>query len=245
LSIAAAWEALAASKRGEATRALEVVVAATQMEPPTSGSAWFMLGDVSCFLQDADTAISAYETRRVRAAEDGDLAAGVDALGRQVVTNICNDRFEEAAAKADELEMWIAKLDAPTSVAYAECALGSALLASDQERATAILERAAARSRSVGNTFVEALAVMTLGWASALQGDLDGARTKLAKAMKMFRRLGDAGHEWTAIRYMAVVLALVGQVEAATRLIAAADAAGQFATCWRRRAYLPRHVRSD
>lgn len=104
--------------------------------------------------------------------------------------------------------------------------MGSAYAGSDLEESRRNLTRAVDLARSIGNQYVEGMALSELGSVLAREGELDAAKEILIDAMEVFEQLGDHPHEWTTIRYLAVVHARTGSPEVATRLLAAADAAG-------------------
>lgn len=226
-SIASAWAATAALKRGDPDRALQIAQSATTSDPDALSAAWFIAGDVACYIGDMEQSMFYYEKtlRRARATED-DVAV-VDALSRLMLSMVRNEgMFEEAMARAEELSKLLGRIDAPSSHSHADFALGSALAGLDLDEARERLSEALDLSRSVENRYVEGMALSEMGSVLALDGQLDAARDTLLKAIEVFHQLGQHPHEWTTLRYLAAVLARSGSPEVAGKLLAAADASG-------------------
>jgi predicted ATPase/DNA-binding SARP family transcriptional activator len=225
-AIAGAWAAQAALKRGEVGEALRIAEAATVEESPTSLFAWFIAGDLACYIGDVRAIAYFEETLRLARTVNDDVAA-VDALMRLMLVNVRNQgHYEEAMSLARELSDALGTVHAPSLRSYAEFALGSALMSSDLAKAKVELQRSVEVARSVGNRFVEGMSLSELGNVLSLEGDFEEAAEILGEAVDVFKQLDNHPHTWTTLRYLAVVHAKTGSPQTAVRLEAAADESG-------------------
>lgn len=113
-SIAGAWAAAAALKKGDVTEALRVAQTATSQEVPTSALAWFMAGDVACYVGDFERSVAFYEETLRRARDTNDDVAVVDALSRLMLSMVRNrSLFDQAMARTDELVDLLGHIEAP------------------------------------------------------------------------------------------------------------------------------------
>lgn len=93
------------------------------------------------------------------------------------------------------------------------------------EQAIPWYESAIAQAASVGCTFVEGVARVSLASAQAKTGDLVAAARGLSHLIELWRRTGQATQLWTTVRNAADVLASAGHQRTAVLLLLAADQA--------------------
>ncbi|MGB7859709.1 MAG: hypothetical protein WBM90_04370, partial [Acidimicrobiia bacterium] len=174
--LACAWAALAAMKRADLRSAQELAKTGIEVEETTTSRfAWFMAGDIACYLGQLDRALDAYDRQLVRASAANDDIGVIDATGGQVLALAYQGFYDRALAIAQGMKQAASRIEAPTYLAYADYAYGEALLDTDLPEATRYLENAISRSRSVNNRFIEGMALTTLGSALGLQGDYERA----------------------------------------------------------------------
>lgn len=227
LSVASAWAALAAMKRGEVAEAGRLAMKGTVVDGAAARFAWFMTGEVACYQDRLDDALDAYRKQLARASRFEDRIGVVDAMAGETLALAFQGVFDRAVDIAVDLEAIAAEIGAPTYRAHAAYALGEAVLDSDPLRSAELLERAVGLAASVNNQYIQAMARTTLGSVLARLGRFEEAKSNLHTAMEMWERMGLHAFRWTTVQYLAALLAEMGDSEPATQLLAAASRVGR------------------
>lgn len=226
-SVASAWAALAALKAGDATKAGQLALAGTEVESVAGRFAWFMTGEVACYQDRLDDALDAYRKQLVRASNLAHRIGVVDAMAGETLALAFQGEFARAVDIAHELEEMAADIGAPTYRAYADYALGEAVIDSDPDRSAELLERAVGLAASVNNQFIQAMAPTTLGSVLTRLGKFEEAKTNLHDAMERWENMGLGAYRWTTVQHLAGLLAEQGDPETAIKLLSAAENAGR------------------
>lgn len=226
-SVATAWAALAAMKRGDVTAARDLAEEGTSVEGVASRFAWFMTGEVACYQDRLEDALDAYRKQLVRASSLDDRIGVVDAMAGETLALSFQGVFDRALDIAGDLEDLAAYIGAPTYRAYAAYALGEATTEDDSERSVALLERAVDLAESVNNQYIQAIARTTLGSVLARLGRVDEAKTQLHAAMELWETMGLNAYRWTTVQYLSALVGQEGDIETAAKLMAAAERAGR------------------
>jgi predicted ATPase/DNA-binding SARP family transcriptional activator len=108
-----------------------------------------------------------------------------------------------------------------TARAWALYASGEALLDSDSDEATELLEQAIEAARRVGRRFIEGVALVSLASLCARRGDTARALALFRDTVAHWRRLGDYTHQLTTLRNLVDLLARGGADQAAAALYGA------------------------
>lgn len=226
-SVASAWAALAAMKTGSVDQARQMALAGTDVDSVASRFAWFMTGEVACYQDRLADALSAYRKQLVRASSLNDRIGVVDAMAGETLALAFQGMFDRATDVAADLEEIVADIGAPTYQAYANYTLGEAVIESDPERSAEVLERAVGLASSVNNQYIQAMARTTLGSVLGRLGRFEEARSNLWWALEMWETMGLTRYRWTAVQYLAALLAEQGDTEPAVKLLAATEQAGR------------------
>lgn len=143
------------------------------------------------------------------------------------------------AGQPDAARRWLAEsrrnaelLGAPTLLANVEYAEGELYIDSDPDRALASFEAAIARSRRAGGSRTLGAALLSATTVRARHGDPQTALAGFATTIRHWLDRGDWMHVWTTLRNLAVLLARVGDDEAAASLlgVVASRAGGIYGT---------------
>jgi predicted ATPase/DNA-binding SARP family transcriptional activator len=226
-SVASAWAAIAAVKRGDLDAARELAYTGTDVEGPASRFAWFMTGDVACYQDRLQDAREAFRRQLARASSVGDKIGVVDGVAGETIALAFQGRFDEAEELALDLARMADEVGAPTYRAYARYAMGEAVIDADPERSAELLDEAAVRAESVNNQFIEAMARTTRGSVLARLGRFDEAVRDLRQAADLWDGLVMPGYQWVVVQYLGAILAETGHLPESLRLLSAAEAAGR------------------
>lgn len=226
-SVASAWASLAALKQGQAQKARDLASAGTAVDGPSGRFAWFMTGEVACYEDRLDEALSAYRKQLVRATNLDDRIGVVDAMAGETLALAYQGVFERAVDSAIALEKVATDIGAPTYRAYAVYALGEAVAETEPERSAELLQQATDLANSVNNYFIQALSRTALGSVLSRLGRYDEAAIALHDAMDLWESMGMPGYRWAVIQYLGALLAQTGDLESAARLLSSAESAGR------------------
>jgi hypothetical protein len=127
--------------------------------------------------------------------------------------NITGSLVADADAGIEQCELALAiarELGSPSRIAYSAISLAGRLVHVDVDRAEEVLSEALAAARVARNDWVDAFAATNLALLQAQRGDLAGSARSLVDAAERRGRAGDHFAASTAITYLAVVLAAMG-----------------------------------
>lgn len=226
-SVASAWAAVAAIKRDDIDTAREIALSGTDVDGPASRFAWFMVGDVACYQDRLEDARAAFRKQIVRASNVNDAIGVVDGVAGETIALAFQGQFDHAVELAADLAGLASGVGAPTYRAYSIYAEGEAIVATDPEEASRLLEQAAELAASVNNEFIQAMARTSRGSVLALLSRHDEAIADLHRAASLWDGLVVPNYQWVVVHYLGAVLAELGNETDAVRLVGAAEAAGR------------------
>ena len=125
---------------------------------------------------------------------------------------------ERARSLAREAMEAATHVGAPTLIAWAVHALGEVSAETDPDRALEHYDQAVDIARSVGNTFIESLAVMASSALRGRHGDPYQSLPAFREILEDWHERGDLERLWVATRNLVELLVRVGEDEAAAVL---------------------------
>lgn len=189
-----------------------------------------VLGDLALFDGDAEGAVLGW-----RAAEEG-LAAVYPGLAPWASAAMAlalahGGRHAEASAQAARAVASADLSRCPTSQAFARYVAAEAELASDADRAVALLVDAITIAMDARAMFVANLARLTLATLTSRRGDPLAALGHYPVVLQEWRRAGHWAQQWISLRTLVPALALAGAAGQAAAILGGLQAHGQ-AVSW-------------
>lgn len=225
-SVANAWAAIAAVKRSDLAMARELALTGTRVEGAAGRFAWFMAGDVACYLDHLDEARDAFRKQLVRASSAEDVIGVVDGVAGETIALAFQGHFDEATDLAADLSRLASRIGAPTYQAYAQYAMGEAVIVAEPERSADLLDSAAILAESVNNQFIQAMARTTRSSVLSRLDRLEEAVADIDEAAVLWDGLVVPNYRWVTVQYIGAILGQLGESEVAVRLLAAAQEEG-------------------
>ncbi len=182
------------------------------------------LADVALFEGRLADAIDLYSAEAHLAGVAGDTYFTVYAIaGASLPRAYQGDRRKavELAYRAKQLATAIAN---PTALAWADYALGEALLDQEPDRARQALDRAVAAARAARNRFVLGVALVSAGSLHTRHGDAAQAARLLGEAVDHWSQAGNWTQQWITLRNVIGLLIRQDALEQATVLYGALTA---------------------
>lgn len=188
---------------------------------PSRRFAQHILGDTALLNGNLDEALHRYRDALAgaRASEDGfheTILAGCLAL----VLSYLGDS-DEASLAASETRRLARQLINPSATAWALHVSGEAQTPTDPEGALALFDDSIELARSVGNTFVLGLSLLSASSVRMRHGDSDDALRTFIEVIGHWYDLGNWTQQWTTLRNVVDVLVRLGIETAAAVLLGA------------------------
>ncbi len=178
----------------------------------------FMAGRLDVAIEESGVAIQMAE------AAGDDFVIAVVTLSRCLAFAYQGD-VDGAEAECAALIARTEQLRVPTLDAWAAYLQGEIVLDRDPERAIAAFDVAVAQARSVGNEFLESVAVVSAASLHARHGDPAAAAALFRSVIIRWRRRGDSMRQWTTLRNLVPLLVRLGLPESAAVLYGASGVA--------------------
>lgn len=220
---AAAWHALCLGDFERAERRALQALEATSVACPGVASAWEVLGDLHLFQGRAEQALRASsELVRTGEALDDDTLQANGWIGVALV-HVWMLADEPARVAADHQARLAARNGAPSLHAWASYLRGEMEADRAPELALAAFDDAIREAEAVANLDITGVARTARSAVQARHGPPGAALAGFRDALERWHRAGDVARRRTTLRNLFVLLARVGQDQAAIMLDAADD----------------------
>lgn len=186
----------------------------------------FALADVALFEGRLADAVALYTSAADLAGDAGDAyfvayATASSSLPRAYQGD--TGTVVELASRAKQLATAIAN---PSALAWADYALGEALLDQEPDRARQALDRAVVAARAARNRFVLGVALVSAGSLHTRHGDAAQAARLLGEAVEHWSQAGNWTQQWITLRNVIDLLIRLEGHEQAAVLYGALTASG-------------------
>jgi len=220
--LASVYAVAAAGARfaGDLQRATRLAEAGLRLpsSPMTSGYLRMMLAETALF-EGRLADVERHRTEVAALAVEADLGAVelLNDLLAPLVTAYGGDS-QGAARQAEELQRSAARRGAAPIEAWARYLRGEALIDSDPEAATELLDGAVSLAREQGDRYSGGVALVSAASVRGRHGDPRSAVPLFAEVIEHWRTTGDWTHQWTSLRGVVDVLVRLGREEDAAVL---------------------------
>jgi hypothetical protein len=187
-------------------------------DPMTGGYLRMMLAETALF-EGRLADVERHRTEVAALAVEADLGAVelLNDLLAPLVTAYGGDS-QGAARQAEELQRSAARRGAAPIEAWARYLRGEALIDSDPEAATRLLDGAVSLAREHGDRYSGGVALVSAASVRGRHGDPRSAVPLFAEVIEHWRTTGDWTHQWTSLRGVVDVLVRLGREEDAAVL---------------------------
>jgi predicted ATPase/DNA-binding SARP family transcriptional activator len=206
--------------RGFAQRALDAVAT----DDLVRRHALYPLADVALFEGRLDDAAQLYILAADLAEKAGDTYFAAYATAGSSLPRSYQGNTGDAVKLAHRAKQLAADIGNPTTLAWADYALGEALLDQQPDRAREALDRAVAAGRTAGNRFVLGVALVSAASLHARHGDLHQASRLFDEAIAYWSQAGNWTQQWITLRNVVDLLVRLDAAEPATVIYGALTA---------------------
>ncbi|MDQ4009281.1 MAG: winged helix-turn-helix domain-containing protein [Actinomycetota bacterium] len=203
-----------------AQRALDVVA----QDDPVRRYPLCTLADVALFEGRLAHAGRLYTAAADLAGDAGDAYLATFATVGNALSRAYQGDTRTAAELADRAKQLAKAIANPTALAWADYALGEALLDQEPDRARQALDRAVAAARAARNRFVLGVALVSAGSLHTRHGDPQQAARLLGEAVDHWSQAGNWTQQWITLRHVIDLLIRLDAPEQAAVLYGALTA---------------------